>query len=405
MKNTKDRVIAIDYFRGVCILMVVLNHAVAFSLPFAFLGGVGGLWTSAAEIFFLLSGITLGIVRGPKIISNFRAVLKKTWLRALHIYGLNVLIVFISLGLGALLITGGLSNITLGNLPHESFLTVFFQVLSLKYGYGLATYLAFYSVYMIIAPFALYALWKKYWIAVPALSTAIFLTSTFTNILPGSLAFTNLWQLYFFWGMTLARFRVPLIRWFFSLPRKSLVITSNVIVATGAAVLLISILADFGNQIYPYVSRLTNDGWLPVKLRSAYIHLLNFRPELFAWFRDSRLGYLRPMATLLLFLSAYILYQKYKEPILRLTGDFVNTMGRNTLWVFLGQAIVIPVLAAFPIPRNIIFNFALTVLLLSFMWMITQRHEVYAVLCSYKNRSLNALTKALYIFQFQPEEE
>src|SRR4051812_29936590 len=63
MKKKKDRVVALDYFRGICILIILLSHSAQFSYPIAYLSGMGLLWTSAAEMFFLLSGITLGVVR------------------------------------------------------------------------------------------------------------------------------------------------------------------------------------------------------------------------------------------------------------------------------------------------------------------------------------------------------
>src|SRR5690348_10363022 len=114
MKNPKQRVVAIDYFRGICILVVVLNHSMVFSMPFAYLSGASMLWTSAAEVFLLLSGLTLGIVRGPKIKEDFWQLFKKMWQRAGGIYLLNILVVALSLLMAESLISYGLSNNVLG---------------------------------------------------------------------------------------------------------------------------------------------------------------------------------------------------------------------------------------------------------------------------------------------------
>src|SRR5262249_23688398 len=110
MKQAKQRVIALDYFRGLFILAPVLNHAMLFSMPFAYLVGAGRLWTSAAELLIMLSGLTFGIVRSDKIKSDFVSVYKKTLRRAGQIYFMNILVVVLSLALALMVTSRGLTN-------------------------------------------------------------------------------------------------------------------------------------------------------------------------------------------------------------------------------------------------------------------------------------------------------
>src|SRR3954469_20498957 len=103
MKNANQRVIAIDYFRGLCMIAVILTHAAVFTHPFNYLVGAGRLWTGAAEMFFLLSGITLWIVRGDKLVNNFKNILFRSWERAASIYAISVFIAITSLSIAVLL--------------------------------------------------------------------------------------------------------------------------------------------------------------------------------------------------------------------------------------------------------------------------------------------------------------
>src|SRR5262249_8081466 len=158
-------------------------------------------------------------------------------------------------------------------------------------------------------------------------------------------AYFAIWQLYFFIGLTLARYRVPLISWFYSLPKATLRTASTAIVGSAAVLIAISYLVAF-SSIYSTVYNLSASGLLPMKSRLDYAYLINHKPTFDLLLGDGRLGVFRPVVTLVVFLASYILYQKYKKPLLKYTGNFVNAMGRDTLWIFAAQAIAIPIFAA-----------------------------------------------------------
>src|SRR4051812_38240769 len=161
MADKKDRVIAIDYFRGLAMLAVILNHAAIFTYPYTILVGEGRLWTGAAEMFFLLSGITLWIVRGDKLVNNFKNILFRSWKRAASIYAISVLIAITSLSIAVLLTARNLPVNMPAAIPTASLGRVMLDMLMLKYSFGWASFLMYYSIYMLIAPFALRALKTK----------------------------------------------------------------------------------------------------------------------------------------------------------------------------------------------------------------------------------------------------
>lgn len=396
MRNTKDRVVALDYFRGICILAVVLNHSAIFSMPYAYLGGASLLWTSAAEMFLLLSGLTLGIVRGEKIIKEFKNTALKMCRRAAGIYLLNILIVAISLLMALFFTSHGLNNGVLGSLPANQGFSLLWSILNLSYSVGWASFLALYAVFMVFAPFVLYALRTNYWYVLPLVSLVVF-TFNFANPMvfgyAGNLA---LWQFYFVLGLVLARFRVAIISRFYGLKSSTVGLLTKTVYGVAAVLLSVNILLNF--NISPYIAKLAIDGWLPVKLQSAYIELLNHRTIFDLTFMHSRTGVLRPLATLLLLTASYLFYQKHKDFLLSRTGKYVNKMGSETLWIFAAQALAIPVIAAVAIPRNFIMNSLLTVTLVLLMWQVAKRRQISASIRSYLNELKLSYRQAKYSY-------
>ena len=354
-------------------MAVILSHSAAFSGPFAYLAGAGKLWTSAAEMFFLLSGITFGIVRGNQIASGFKSVWRKSWQRARNIYLLHILIVFISLLMAYFFISKGLTSYMPGALPSEGGLSLIAKVASFYYVIGFAAFLMYYVVFLLIAPFALYLLRTRFWAVVPLLSIFIFMMNA--SPVSGQSHYLEfaIWQLYFFIGLTLARFRLPLLAWFYGWPKKAVGYLSVSITTTAAIFIALAALIS-SPSAYSLVYKLASGGWIPVKLQAAYADLLYHKTAFNFWLGDSRFGVLRPVATLIIFAAAYLLYQRYKKPLLKYTGNVVNTMGRDTLWLFSAQALVIPVMAALPISYSgIAVNLLMTSFLFGLMWLITRR--------------------------------
>jgi hypothetical protein len=404
MKTQKDRVIAIDYFRGICILIVLLNHSSLFSTPFNYIAGGGSLWTSAAEMFFLLSGVTLGIVRGPKIKSDFYSVAKKIWQRAGMLYVVNTLVVLFSLCLALLLSNHGLTNDIPGAISSQSSLGLLGRIMSFSYSIGWANFLMYYAVFLLFAPFALYILRGRWWPAVPLSSIVLFALGH--GLIPaGSPYFGfSVWQVYFVLGLTLARLRVPLIGRYYSLNDSLRKKSSAAILGLAAACLAISqLLSGSGQHLVKIISA---HGWLPRQLQTAYSVLINHKSAIDYWLLNNRSGLLRPAATLLIFGAFYLVYQKYKITILYRTGWFVNAMGKDTLWIFVAQAVAIPLLSAIPLRHNNLFNnFLLTSTLLIMMWAITKRRALKPALAAYMLELKTSYNNAKYGYIYRSEND
>jgi hypothetical protein len=131
------------------------------------------------------------------------------------------------------------------------------------------------------------------------------------------------------------------------------------------------------------------------------VRLINHKPAIDDLFMNSRAGILRPFVAILFLAAAYWLYQKYKQPILRTTGNFVNAFGRDTLWLFVAQAFAIPILAALPIQRNIINNLVLTSFFFGLMVLINRRSLIVS---NVKNRTKEFKTAASAKYLYGAED-
>jgi hypothetical protein len=376
MKNAKQRVVAIDYFRGVCILLVLINHSFVFSTPYAYLAGAGGLWVSAAEMFFLLSGITFAIVRGSQIKDDFRRVFKKTMRRVGIIYLAYIISVALSVTLSLYLTNHNLFNNIPGQPPISmSPWALLTGILTFKYTAGWCDFLMYYTIFLAAAPFVYRALLSRLAALVPISSLALFVLYSQGALYEGAYSGFALWQVYFVLGLTFIRFRPAITNLIATLPTKVQRGAASGIVWGAGLVMALSYLLE--HSIYPTVGRLASEGWLPVKLQAAYLHLLSYRATLDRFLLDDRAGILRPLMAALVATAAFILYKRHERFLLAATGKIMNSFGRDTLWIFLAHAFVVPILAALALPRSLFINTLLTAGLITSMWVLTRRQVIY----------------------------
>src|SRR3984885_13034058 len=80
------RILGFDLIRGFLLLVILINHI---ELPpnfYDFFTGRGRLFVSAAEGFFFLSGLLVGMVYRRKMAKGMKFVFKKIWTRAAELY-------------------------------------------------------------------------------------------------------------------------------------------------------------------------------------------------------------------------------------------------------------------------------------------------------------------------------
>src|SRR3989339_456486 len=91
----KRRIHELDLLRGFFILVIIIDHLQFWPSPLTFLTGEGRLWVSAAEGFFLISGLLIGYIRGYKGRNQpLTSISKKLAYRAFMLYAWGVGITF-----------------------------------------------------------------------------------------------------------------------------------------------------------------------------------------------------------------------------------------------------------------------------------------------------------------------
>src|SRR4051794_39944348 len=84
------RILAFDLMRGFFLLVIMIDHVELYPNLFDFFTGKGRLWASAAEGFFFLSGLLIGMVYRRRLALGMRYIFKKMWLRAAQLYVVGV---------------------------------------------------------------------------------------------------------------------------------------------------------------------------------------------------------------------------------------------------------------------------------------------------------------------------
>src|SRR5690242_6351241 len=100
----KRRIFELDLLRGFFICVIILDHLQFWPSPLQYLTGQGRLWVSAAEGFFLISGLLIGYLRvykGMKLPMRELTVLLLR--RAFMLYVWGVIITFIVVARAALM--------------------------------------------------------------------------------------------------------------------------------------------------------------------------------------------------------------------------------------------------------------------------------------------------------------
>lgn len=186
----RSRILTLDLLRGYLLFVILIDHMGFFPSVFEVFTGRGEMWASAAEGFFMISGLLVGYVYGPRMLRNALGATQKIWKRAFLLYALTVILTFVFVWWGNL---GDIAHVKEGLWTQPPLGELLIKTLTLQYYYGWADFLPYYAIFMAWAPLALYAITRgKAW-AVLAVSAACWL-------MRGS-SFEMSWQLLFMGSM------------------------------------------------------------------------------------------------------------------------------------------------------------------------------------------------------------
>ncbi len=350
------RIVAFDLLRGFFLIVVIIDHVELFPNGYELISGRGQLWVSAAEGFFFLSGLLVGLIYRKKLAQGAKFVFRKLWSRAALLYVVAVLLTLFYTAWA--LSTGDAESIKYAAAKDLGWGTIV-DTLKLKYVYGWSDFLTYYVVFMFFAPFVLYLLRFRLWWLVIGLSILIWLKR-------GD-QFTHAWQVLFYGGMLAGYYwkaiQATVAGWSGTTRR---IVWRTVVVAT-----LVTVFVSFCNLfLLTFIQQ--HPGMFSDAINSFAGHWYTVSEAIWPYFEKWKLEPGRILMFVLWFSGFFLLVQRYSHLIPKRVFNAVTLMGQNSLFVYGFHSFFVFVVHAYiPKDKGPAFNFLVTTLVLAIMVGLT----------------------------------
>jgi hypothetical protein len=329
LKSKKaPRIVALDLLRGFFMVSIILNHLQWYPNGLDWVAMRGSLFITAAEGFFILSGILLGIVRGRNMIDlPFKVSALKVLARGAKLYASAVILMLLFTFIGWLFLDN--PGLKPGIRPiDEPLLTVILGALSFDYIYGWADFLRLYAIFLIMSPLALWLLRKKLWYVVMAGSVALWALFPWALQNTGhsaELLMPLSWQLIFFAGLTLGFHWVDVKVWWDKLAAKT---KRRILVP----ILSLASLTLFANIVFS-IAATQGIGTAEIIASYEHLHTIVFNKEALT---GPRILLFALWITLGLFI-----FTRFEKWITKAFGWILLPFGSNSLYVYILHAIIL----------------------------------------------------------------
>lgn len=361
----KNRILTFDILRGYFLFVIIIDHLLRSFGFWEIFTGRGAQWVSAAEGFFFVSGIMTGLVRGNKMITQpITDVFKKCWSRALTLYlwsiGLTVLFSLLALHFMG---NPGLKDKYFVGTLHD-FLV---QTITLRFSYGWADFLTFYSVYLFFAPFAIWMLREKLWQLVLAISLLVWIQ---TSTEMGG------WQIIFFTGLICGFHRESIGRFLLGLKQRAKkVLTALVYTITGVTLVLSVFFTTIAEE---YGKPSTTGHLLGFDVTGARNYSVDV---LRVHFDKIPMEPMRLVLFYIWFAALFMLVREFEEPIERRLGWFLITLGQSSLYVYIISSFLLFFnYIVIPGGQPWYINTLITTGVLSTVWYATKKKFLFRVI-------------------------
>lgn len=363
--NGNNRLVVFDLLRGYFLFVIMIDHLLRFFGFWEIFTGRGAQWVSAAEGFFFISGVMIGIVRGRRMISKkMLEVTRRCFSRAFKLYfwGIGLSLLFSCL---AILLTGheGLKQPLFVGSNGE----LIIQTLSLRFSYGWADFLIYYAVYLFAAPFVIWLLRNRLWHSVLIISLIIWMQTT---TIMGS------WQILFISGVVVGFHKEEIENFFVRLSltlRKvlALLIYSLSGLSLVASIYFTSIAEEYGK---PGSSGMLF-GFNTLSSREYSVNTLR------AIFDRNSLAPARLILFYLWFGALYLLFKKYETLISDKLGWLLLIFGQNSLYVYIMHAVILFFLnLVIPMGQHWVVNILINTLFVLTIWYMTRKKFLFKII-------------------------
>jgi hypothetical protein len=192
----KRRIYELDLLRGFFICVIILDHLQFWPSPWQYMTGQGRLWVSAAEGFFLISGLLIGYLRVYKGMAVPMGDLTKLLLRRaflLYIWGVGLTLLVVAL---ATLMPG--TGALLPKLPDAEQVTTLpiylWNVVSTTFSSDWIYFLRLYAIMLAVTPIFIWLIRKGLWWVALSVSIGLYAVGLLLEVKEAALQ----WQVLFF---------------------------------------------------------------------------------------------------------------------------------------------------------------------------------------------------------------
>lgn len=368
-KDKSKRILTFDLLRGYFLIVIILDHLQWFPNGLDWVSARGSLFVSAAEGFFLISGIVLGIVRGRKLIQKpFREAALLLLTRAVQLYVVSIVLMLLFTFIGWFFL--GNPGLKPGIRPIDQPLwEILIGALSFQYLYGWADFLRLYSIFLFISPLALWLLRKKKWYVLLVgniILWALFpLAATYTGH-STELLMPLAWQLIFFSGLTIGYYWEPLSNWWYKQPNRTRRWILWPILGIGGLTLATNFAIVTASSL----------GILPAPIAA-------WHGSLYPLFNKEALSPLRLLMFGCWFTFGFYIFKRLERYIVKLFGWILLPFGGNSLYVYILHAILLFFAHLILTPgmhHNVLINGAGTVLIIGLIWFALKKQFLFKII-------------------------
>jgi hypothetical protein len=357
------RILAFDILRGLFLLIIMIDHIELYPSGWDFLTGKGRLWVSAAEGFFFISGLLIGMVYKRRLPLGMKFIFKKMWARAAELYvvGVGLTLLFLVWAFWA-----GHPNVK-DVLPSPfDWHHYIKEALLMRFTFGWADFLVRFAILMIFAPIVFYLVAKRLWWLALVGSLGFWLFR--------GQGFTLSWQLIFNIGIIVGFYWNQLQDMFRALPAKTIRgIKYGLAAAAG-----LTFIASYSSV---YVLNLMNWLWGRGSLPDWAGHLtwtwdrLNY--DVWVYADKWTMGPVRIVLFFIWFPVIFWLVRRYEYKINKISRGAIDLIGKNSLFVYTIHAFIVFIFKVYVIPPKTGFweNFVITTSGLMLLVLITLAYK------------------------------
>lgn len=366
VKVSPNRIVALDIIRGLFLAMILVDHIELYPSGFDYFTGRGRLFVSAAEGFFFMSGLLVGMVYKRRLNLGMKFIFKRMWARALELYLASI---FFTLLFTVIAVFSNHQTIKYGLYSVIDWPHIIKETVMMRYGYGWADFLDRFAILMFLAPIAFYLIVKGRWWLMLGTSFIFWLIGQHVSVNNFTLTWQFLFNLAmligFYWPQISARWQTSAARTQTRIKQSIIAVTAVTFTFSYLSVYILSVLNE----------RLSS---LPQWLDNLTLHWNNFNAWIWLYAQKWNLGALRIILFMFWFTTLFMLIHKYHRGINRWSYHLIELLGRNSLLVYIVHAFVVFGFKYF-IPPNTGFwkNFLITAAALFCLVAITIIYKTY----------------------------